>query len=924
MTLMHWKEFRSHISYLPEEDLECVERAFELGKKAHEGQKRKSGEPYFTHPIAVAHLLADLGADRDTLIVALLHDTVEDTTITLTDIEVNFGSTVAELIDGVTKLKREDITEKPTLDEKIETLRKIFQLTEKDVRIMVIKLIDRLHNMQTIEFVPEQKRVIIAKETLEVHVKIADRLSMNDLADELEALCLGILEPDLFVRLSQLRQRNEKIGHGTLAEMSKILHKNHKEAFRDVKIEYEHKSWKKLGLQLETKSAIATGLATISTTFICNDVDDCYRVLGALHQTWKRETLSFEDYINSPLLSGYRGLHTIIIMENGIRVRCKIRTKEMDEYAHRGIATRCFKKDSGDDFQPLPWTQRISTLSADTHDHSQGFWENLQSDILGESIIVHGPDDRTATIPRNSTALDAAFYLFGEVALRSNKIIVNGRDTPFQTTLHYADSVTVHLARHNHVNHEWLSWVQSGVATGKIREALSRQSDRQKLQFARQLLEQEMLEHKKGYLAEFDERKLEKFVSQLGYETLHNAYTDIADGKLNVDDLYQAIFAGKKKTDSSLSDYSVHITMPIDSTKKQQAVDMLQETYALQKYSVRENNQGIRIQARLKLNETLSAALAQQLKTIGALHIQLEKMTRRYMRFSLCILLAILWGLDPLFASIILHWGVSPVDFTVLRLSSVFFTAAILFIVTLYRYPFSPLPLRDRWLWIAGITLAAISYLSYEALLHGSPVLYNTVLRGNALLIALTELARRTKRTSFTWAIVLMIAGYTIIGWNQGLSTGFLLSLAVLFVFYLYTLASTRFQQAKKVQARYSQFFLYASGIALATSLLVFFPIAGDIRSLPINIVARVVTYSIVFVGTPYVLFYWLTKNYSYALISPWISFALVFTFVGQSLTEGYPTILPFLPAAVLLVWGNFLASKNLSTGLKPSENSLQ
>jgi len=222
---MQWKEFQSHIRHLAAKDLQRVERAFELGKEVHKGQKRKSGEPYFNHPIAVADKLADMGADADTIIAALLHDTIEDTPLTLDDVEKEFGTTVAILINGVTKLSSEDVATKSSLDEQIETLRKIFILMQEDVRIMVIKLVDRLHNMQTVEFLSEARQKAQAQETMEVYVKIADRLCMQDLRDELEGLYLSILEPKTAQELSLLRAQNEQLGQSIIKKMQEKVRK---------------------------------------------------------------------------------------------------------------------------------------------------------------------------------------------------------------------------------------------------------------------------------------------------------------------------------------------------------------------------------------------------------------------------------------------------------------------------------------------------------------------------------------------------------------------------------------------------------------------------------------------------------------------------------------------------------------------------
>ena len=220
---MRWTEFRAHVRHLSTEDLERVRKAFELGKDAHSSQKRKSGEPYFTHPIAVAHLLADMGADSDTIIAALLHDSIEDTHLTLEMIDKEFDGSVTELVDGVTKLEKADLKDKPTLEQETESVRKIFTFMKQDVRIMIIKLVDRLHNMQTVDHLGEERSKEWAQETLDLHVKIADRLSMSEFRDELEALCLQAVDPKLYSELLKMLRKNEKASEKIINELRDAL-----------------------------------------------------------------------------------------------------------------------------------------------------------------------------------------------------------------------------------------------------------------------------------------------------------------------------------------------------------------------------------------------------------------------------------------------------------------------------------------------------------------------------------------------------------------------------------------------------------------------------------------------------------------------------------------------------------------------------
>lgn len=428
---MQWNEFRSHLQHLSAKDMRRVEQAFALGATMHAGQTRKSGEPYFNHPIAVADMLADLRADPDTIIAALLHDTVEDTPLTLEEIGAKFGAPVAELIDGLTKLSADELS--PQLDEQAESLRKIFRLMQADVRIMVIKLYDRLHNMQTVEFLSEKRKIGLANETLEVYVRIADRLCMQDLRDELEALCLAVLEPQHYPQLSAARLESEQQGQRTILELRRYLQSAHPFFSKDVDVLFEQQTWKQLRAQIETEGrTVANNVSDVVAVFACPNVEKCYETLGVLHRAWPRVTLSFEDFINAPSINGYRGLHTTIILPSGTRVRCKIRTHEMHDYARRGVTTLCFTQKSGV-LELLSWTKSISPLADSTEGKSDSFFESLKSEILGESIIVYGPGDESVQLPKGSTALDGMVQLFPDRALKLQTILVNGKEVPFST-----------------------------------------------------------------------------------------------------------------------------------------------------------------------------------------------------------------------------------------------------------------------------------------------------------------------------------------------------------------------------------------------------------------------------------------------------------------------------------------------------------
>lgn len=909
---MQWEKLQKHLSGFPHQERERIHDAFVMAEQAHHDQQRKSGEPYITHPVAVASLLIDLGADSETVIAALLHDVIEDTPVTAQQIESTFGHNVAELVEGVTKLNKEHVIASPTLDEKIETLRKMFTLMQKDIRVMVIKLIDRLHNMRTAQFLSEEKRKKLAEETRDVYVKIADRLSMNILENAIEEECLAILEPEYLEQLRERKALLEQRGSTVIPMMREQLIATLPTLKEVMHIHLEPNEWKELGAQIRAEGA-TTGISDITAAITCRSIDDCYRALGALHTIWQRETLSFQDYINAPLLNGYKGLHTTIILPTGERVRCKIRTEEMQRYAEHGILTKCFDNQAIGIAQYLPWTQRISPLAEDTKDRSNEFWESLQSDILGESIIIHGPDDGTAIIPRGSTALDGAFYLFGDLALRTKHIIVNGKEVSFDEKLEYADSMNITLAPQLLVDHAWLSSVQSGLATAKIRHTLRLQPRQHKVRVARMLLEEFMRRNHRGFLEEYNERKWDQLVTPLGYASLRDAYVAVADGELSVEALYTTLFRRQTLTSSGMRKHTVTFWLYGQRcAEMDQQILRVLHAHHLGSYSARPGQKGgqsiVIYRCSMHIDEEERTQLFHALRMAGALHIQIEANDERRMRILLCVLLMLLWGMDPVLASRFLDWGVTPALFTVLRKLSVFGTAAVVIGVSRRYLPLSPLPLRMPSLWIAGIATFAISLLTYFALQEGSPVLYNTVLRGNPLLVALVEIAQQGGNSHLIWASLMMIAGYALIVWTEGWTWGLLFSLCALAAFAVYTVASTRFQRKIRVLARYPQFFFASAAIALFCCVTLLPFIEPD--KIPLSMALSVSIYSVGFIGIPYVMFYWLTKRYGYATISPWIGLSLVITFIGQAASTGTQDVVHMIPAALLLITGGWLAAR--------------
>ncbi len=827
---MQWNEFRSHIRHFTQQEQTRIHEAFLLGEQKHDGQKRKSGEPYFHHPIAVAEMLTGMGADADTVIAALLHDTVEDTDLTLDEIDGQFDSTVRSLIEGVTKLSAEDVAEKPNLDEQIETLRKIFTLMETDIRIMVIKLVDRLHNMQTVEFLPEKRKLAIAQETNDVYVKLSDLLCMQDVRDELKGLCLSVLEPGVFAQLSRLRSDGETLGHSTLARMGDQMRRTDAALTQSYDIHYEHKDWEDLRTLFNTGGTTVTGISNLTAVFVCPDVSDCYRVLGLLHQIWKRETLSFQDYINAPMINGYRGLHTTVILEDGTRVRCKMRTKEMHEYARKGVTVHCFQPDSHSLLGSLPWLERIAPLSKDTRDRSREFLQNLQSDILEESITIHGPGDNTVSLPKGSTALDGAFYIFGDDALSIVQVKVDGKEVRFSAPLKHATSLDGVFAKKLTVQREWLDWTKTGMATAKIRDSLTHtQSKSEKTEIGKRMVQTLMNERRKGFIEEFQEDALtQKIQAALGYSSLEETYHAIADGRVTAKEVYSILFEQKNhKSRKPLQGATIRYMVNTENEETMTQIRNVQQKYRPSLKEIRLNRSKKKgyssVSIKMESSKDEIDAFAANLRHAGAENIEIILRSRR--EFLLLGTVIILWALNPVAANALLHLGMDALSLLTIR----FLTFAIF--TTLFF---------AGWLWsrkgtyqrIQSITTMALlptfsnalfSLGTYLALTYVPPSVHLTVLRLNSLLLpSLTEEASRKTRMYLMIFLLLLgllaIASYYTIG--SGLTVGLVLSLWTLCCYILYSLSTEHTLQQNKIEFRYPVL-LFQTGILLGLCGLV-------------------------------------------------------------------------------------------------------
>ena len=916
---MQWNELKSHLGHISSKDLPKVQKAFELGKEKHNTQKRKSGEPYFMHPIAVTKILANMGADTDTLVAALLHDTVEDTDLTLKEIDKAFNGDVASLINGVTKLEPKDVEDKPTLDDQIETLRKVFRVMEEDIRVMIIKLVDRLHNMQTIEHLAVERQKTMSQETLDIYVKIADRLSMQNFRDELEGLCLSLLNPPEFKKMVVIQENNESKASQAIADIIERIAKETPKVSQFIQIQYERKSWPKLRAQLNDGVTAVTGVSELTAVFICDSIQQCYETLGALHQGWQREALSFQDFINAPMISGYQGVHTTIILEDGTRVRCKIRTHDMQEYARRGITAYCFDEKAVGALQYVPWTKRIGALAENTAERSRDFWESLQSDILGDSIVIHGANDEQILLPKNSTALDGIFYLYGKKGMRVKDIFIDGKLSEPQEILSNATTLAANFSKSSNVQLDWLHYVHTNIATGHIRDALAKVPHLQKEKLGKKLLQETLQTHKHGFLEELNEKSFRSRLQEIGYSSLNDIYIAIADGRIDPIEVHSTLFQKANMEEQKRKNYITCYTVdPTNSSLTKRINELHKEfkkSFQSIRYKYKNNGKLAVVKIRSKLTTEESDILKRDLTTVGARNVSSSPQTNT--SYILTIIVICLWGLNPVFAKWFLMHDVPPITLATLRFLAFGVFTSIFYGAWRYtqRKKYTPVRGIYKLAFLPALSAFALAIFTYKALLSMAPSAHLTVLRLNVLLIPIFYFARKHRVLRFPLIGLCALAAFIAMFQYplDQLSTGVIFSLLALLAYASFSVITESVLQQHKIDMRFPSF-LFVIGLFLG--------VAGIILAIthPVVIIMNAYTPMILFyvllcVWAPYTLYSAVLKKAAFShitdlfLLEVPLAIVLEVVILGTMLNPTFHGILIGI-ALVLLLIGQLLPAK--------------
>ncbi|HEX5362694.1 MAG TPA: bifunctional (p)ppGpp synthetase/guanosine-3',5'-bis(diphosphate) 3'-pyrophosphohydrolase [Gallionella sp.] len=520
-------------AYLKPQDIEHIREAIEFSRIAHYGQMRKSGEPYVTHPIAVARILTTLHIDVQAVVAALLHDVVEDTAVTGDDIAEKFGKPVAELVDGLSKLDRLKFETRE--DAQAENFRKMLLAMARDVRVILIKLADRLHNMRTLESMEREKCERIARETMEIYAPIANRLGLHDIYHELEDLSFKHLHPNRYAVLAKAL----KVARGNRREVvNKIL-----DAIR-LRLEEQHihadvtgreKNIFSIYQKMQSKSlAFAEVLDIYGFRVLVDDVASCYVALGALHGLYKPIPGKFKDYIAIPKVNGYQSLHTTLFGPFSTPIEIQIRTHEMHRIADAGVASHWLYKSGHESINDLhqkthQWLQELLESLSQSTDSSE-FLEHLKVDLFPDEVYVFTPKGMIMSLPRGATAVDFAYSVHTDIGNRCIAVKVNHELAPLRTELRSGDRVEVITAPHAKPNPAWLGYVATSKARGHIRHFLKTMQSGESAQLGERLLNQAL--HTLGVKAQdMDEAHWNRLLRDTGVKTREDILADIGLGR---------------------------------------------------------------------------------------------------------------------------------------------------------------------------------------------------------------------------------------------------------------------------------------------------------------------------------------------------------------------------------------------------------
>lgn len=531
-------------SYDPDADEDALNKAYVFAMKKHGAQLRASGDPYYSHPVEVAGILTKFKLDSASIIAGLLHDTVEDTDTTVDEIKTVFGEQVAQLVDGLTKLAM--IEQKSTNNKQAENFRKLLLAMSEDIRVLLIKLADRLHNMRTLHFLKKpEKRARIAKETLDIYAPLAERIGMQEVKTELEEIAFAELHKEahdsIVARLNFLREQGNNLVPKIIEQLKKDMQDNGIEATITGREKSPYSIWRKM----QQKNASFEQLSDIMAFRICvKDIASCYQALGIVHSKYHMVPRRFKDYISTPKPNGYQSIHTGVIGPENTRIEIQIRTTEMHEIAEKGVAAHwAYKQGERAVGKNFRWIRELLEI-LEQASNPEEFLENTKLEMYNDQVFCFTPKGDLIGLPMNSTPVDFAYAVHSTVGDTCVGAKINGEIRPLRTILQNGDQVEILTSKAQHPSTEWERFVVTGKAKAAIRRYVRAYKRDQFVALGEQLLEKTF----KGENLEFSEKGLVNVLQNFEAESIDDIYAKVGEGLVTAWDVMKAVYPGYKQS----------------------------------------------------------------------------------------------------------------------------------------------------------------------------------------------------------------------------------------------------------------------------------------------------------------------------------------------------------------------------------------
>ncbi|SDB56904.1 GTP pyrophosphokinase [Desulfonatronum thiosulfatophilum] len=555
--------------YMSEEDMNVIQKAYVFSAAAHAGQTRLSGEPYLFHPLEVANSLAEMKLDRASIAAGLLHDTVEDTKVTVKEIATEFGDDVAKIVAGTTKISKMSFHSKE--EAQAENIRKMILAMADDIRVLMVKLADRLHNMRTLEFQKNIKQRLIAKETLDIYAPLANRLGLYRVKVQLEDLSLRYLKPDIYQQIANGVQQHQSVGQEYISKVhsmiEELLRTNKISGRVKGRIKHIYSIYHKMlqqGLNLDQVYDL------IAFRTIVGSIKDCYAVLGLVHSLWKPVPGRFKDYISMPKKNMYQSLHTTVFGPDGERIEIQIRTEDMNRLAEYGVAAHWQYKEGSKskdrDADRFSWLRQILDWQQDL-DNPREFMASLRIDLFQDEVYVFTPRGDVKELPEGATPVDFAYLVHTEVGNHCNGARVNGRLVPLSTPLHNGDTVEIITDLGRHPSKDWLKFVKTAKAKARIKHWVRTEERDRSIAFAREILEKEGRKVGVNMAKALKDGRFDKVVEELSFKTREDLLTAVGYARLTPRQVLHRMLPAEQQTPEVRSEATVPAHEPSKSIK---------------------------------------------------------------------------------------------------------------------------------------------------------------------------------------------------------------------------------------------------------------------------------------------------------------------------------------------------------------------